>query len=204
MPARAKLWWPGLFAAALLSGLVACGTVTRSARGQCGADLVVRDFCRSFGRQKGLAIVSLFEDSARFDLEGLSVSFVGRDGLARLADYGAAVHSRLAARDVEVRQETVRCRLEESNDWLGPLGVKHASYDGRFRVSGARILEAQVSLTPESRDELGGRLASFVTWLLNEDPKALQRLLPGGRPAYDANVVPELVARLRQWQSRTR
>jgi len=141
---------------------------------------------------------------ARFDIDDVGVSFVGREEIARLAEYGVAVHERLVARGFEVAQDTVRCRLEESNDWLGLLGVKRASYDGWFRVSGTRILDARVNLTPESRDELGGRLAGFVAWLLAEDPKALQRLFPGGRPAYDSGVVPELMARLRQWRSRSR
>jgi len=186
----------------MLLSLVACGTVTRSTRGRGGADLAVRDFCRRFGRQQGLAVLSLFADSARLDIEGVSVSFVGRQGIARLADYGVAVHSRLVVRDLEVRHDTVRCRFEESNDWLALLGVRRASYDGWFRVLGTRILEARVRLTPESSDELGGRLAGFVAWLLAKDPKAVQRLFPGGRPVYDSDVVPELIARLRQWRSR--
>jgi hypothetical protein len=164
----------------------------------------VQDFCQRFGQRKGLAFLSLFPDSARFDIEGLGVSFVDRAGLARLADYGVAVHSRLAVRELEVSQDTVRCRFDETNDWLRLLGVKYASYDGRFLVSGARIAEARVSLTPASSDELGGKVAGFVVWLQNQDPKALERLFPGGRPAYDSDIVPELMSWLRQWQSRMR
>jgi len=189
---------------AALIGEAGCGLAVKSARVQGGADLVVRDFCHRFGRQRGLGILSLFADSARFDIDDVGVSFVGREEIARLAEYGVAVHERLVARGFEVAQDTVRCWLEESNDWLGLLGVKRASYDGWFRVSGTRILDARVSLTPESRDELGGRLAGFVAWLLAEDPKALQRLFPGGSPAYDSRVVPELVNRLRQWRARSR
>jgi hypothetical protein len=103
-----------------------------------------------------------------------------------------------------VTQDTVRCRLEETNDWLGLLGVRRTSSEGWFLVSGAKIVAARISLTQESKDELGGRLAGFVVWLSTEDPKALQRLFPGGRPAYDAGVVSELIARLREWQSRSR
>jgi hypothetical protein len=195
---------PGLLAAALLLGIAACGIVTRSVREQRDADLVVRDFCRSFGRQRGLAILSLFADSARFDIGGMSVSFVGRQDIARLADYGVAVHERLVARDIEVVRDTVVCRLEESNDWLGLLGVKRAYYDGRFRVSGGRILGAQLDLVPESREELAGKLGGFLVWLVAQDPKALQQLLPGGRPAFDSRVVPKLIKRLRQWRARVR
>jgi hypothetical protein len=201
---RVKSLGSGPLIAALLLGVVACGTVTRSVRGQGDGDLVVQDFCRSFGRQKGLAILNLFADSARFDIRGVSVSFVGRDDIARLADYGVAVHERLVARDLQVVQDSVSCRLEESNDWLELLGVEHAYYAGRFRVSGGRILGAQLDLVPESREELAGRLAGFLAWLLVQDPAALQQLLPGGRPAYDSRVVPELINRLRQWRARTR
>ncbi len=201
---RAGLWWPGLLAPVLFLGLSVCGTATRSARGQGGADLVVRDFCRSFGRQKGLAVLNLFADSARFDIDDVSVSFVGPEDIARLAEYGVAVHERLVARDLEVAQDMVRCRLEESNDWLALLGVKHAYYVGRFRVSGGRILGAQLTLVPESREELTGKLTRFLAWLLVQDPKALEQLLPGGRPMYDSRVVPQLINRLRQWRARSR
>ena len=204
MRGRTRTSRRGLLAAALLLGVAACGTVTRSVRGQGGAGLVVQDFCRSFGRQKGLAITSLFTDSARFDIGGVSVSFVGREDIARLAEYGVAVHERLVARDLEVAVDTVRCRLEESNDWLGMLGVKRVYYDGRFRVSGGRILGARLTLIPESREELAGKLAGFLAWLLAQDPEALQQLLPGGRPAYDSKVVSELINRLRQWRSQSR
>ena len=204
MRGRAGTGWLGLYAAALLLSVAACGTVTRSARGPGSADLVVQDFCRRFGRQKGFAVLSLFADSARFDIGGASVSFVGREDIVRLVEYGVAAHERLVAGNCEVAQETVRCRLEESNDWLALLGVKRATYDARFRVSGGKITGARLDMTRESREELAGKLAGFLTWLLAQDPKALQQLLPGGRPAYDSSIVPELIIRLRQWQSRTR
>ena len=171
-----------------LVGAAGCGLAVRPAGGQRAADIVVQDFCRKFGRQQGLGILSLFADSARFDLDGLGVSFVGHDGLARLADYGLAARSRLVPREFEVRQDTVRCKLEETNDWLGLLGVKRASYDGWFLVSGTRIVSARIGLTPGSSDELGGRLAGFVAWLSTEDPKALQRLFPGADPHTTAGL----------------
>jgi len=40
--------------------------------------------------------------------------------------------------------------------------------------------------------------------LLVEDPKALEQLLPGGRPLYDSRVVPEFTRLLRQWRARSR
>jgi hypothetical protein len=204
MPNGERLWRLGLLAAALLPGIAGCGTAARSARGPGRADLVVQDFCRSFGRQKGLAILNLFADSARLDIDDLSVSFVGPEDIARLANYGVAVNERLVARDFEVNQDTVRCRLEESNDWLALLGVKRVYYDGRFRVSGGRILGAQLAMVPDSREELSRRLTGFLAWLLIEHPKALERLLPGGRPLYDSRVVPEFINLLRQWRARPR
>lgn len=199
-----RLWRSGLLAVTLVLGIAGCGTATRSTRGQGGADLVVKDFCRSFGRQKGLAILNLFADSARYDIDDLSISFVGPEDIARLAEYGVAAHVRLVVRDLVVAEDTVRCRLEESNDWLALLGVKHAYYDGRFRVSGGRILGARLTLVPESREELAGKLTGFLAWLLVQDPKALEQLMPGGRPMYDSRVVPQLVNRLRQWRARSR
>lgn len=204
MPNSARLWRSGLLAVVLVLGIAGCGTATRSARGRSRADLVVKDFCRSFGRQKGLAILNLFAGSARFDIDDMSVSFVGPEDIARLAEYGVAAHVRLVVRDLIAAEDTVRCRLEESNDWLALLGVKHAHYDGRFLVSGGRILRARLALIPESREELTGKLAGFLAWLLVQDPKALEQLLPGGRPAYDSRVVPEFINRLRQWRARSR
>jgi hypothetical protein len=204
MPDRVRRGWPELLAASLFLSIAACGTVTRSVRGRGGADLVVRDFCQSLGRQKGLAILHQFVDTARVDIEGVSVSFVGREDIARLAEYGVAVHERLKATEIEAALDTVRCRLDESNDWLALLGVNRATYDSRFVVSRGRIDGARFVLTTASREELAGKLAGFLAWLLAQDPKALQRLLPGGRPAYDSRIVPELIGRLRQWRARPR
>jgi hypothetical protein len=193
-----------MVAAVSLLSLTACGTVTSSFQRPEEAELVVQMFCRSFGQQRGSAVLKLFADSARFDMEDVSVSFVGRQNIAHLVEYGAAVHDRLTARDFEVAQDTVRCRIEESNDWFGLLGVGRVAYDGRFRVSGGRILGVQFELTPHSREELSVRMASFLIWLRTQDPEVLDRLLPGGRPAYDAGVVPQMLNWLRRWQSRTR
>jgi hypothetical protein len=204
MRTTAKLPASALGTALLVLSLAACGTVTSPARWQGSSDLVVRDFCGRFGRQKGLAVASLFADSARFDIDGLGLSFVGRGEIVRLAEYGAAVHERLVVRDFAVSRDTVRCRLNESNDWLALLGIKGASYDGWFRVSGTRILAARIRLSPDSRDELAGKLAGFLSWLLTQEPELLERLMPGGRPAFDSRVVPELLSRLRQWRSRPR
>ena len=150
-----------LVAAVIVAG---CGTETRTVRRGRTGELVVRDFCTSFGRQRGFAFLNLFADSARLDIAELKVSFVGREDIERLADYGVAVNARLTAGDFRTEGETVFCRVAESNDWLDMLAVRSAS----------------------------------------EDPKALERLLPGGRPTYDATVVPELMRRLRQWRTRLR
>ncbi len=196
-----RLWSAGPLA---LLVLAACGTVTRSAHREANADLAVTDFCSRFGRQSASAVADLFVDSARFDIDGIGVSFVGRKEIARLADYGSAVHSRLSATGLQVSRETVSCRLEEKNHWLGLLAVEHASYNGWFVVSGPRIASARLRLAPESNEELGIKLAGFLAWLSAEDPETLQRLLPGGRPVYDSRAVPELLSRLRQWRLRVR
>jgi hypothetical protein len=188
----------------VLALLVTCGTAERSARRRGDPTLVVRDFCYRFGARSGSAVASLFVDSARFDIEGIHVSFVGRRDIVRLADFGRAVHANLAAAGFAVSDDTVRCRLTEQNDWLGLLGIASASYEARFVVDGSRIASARIRFTPASSDSVGKRLAGFVAWLASEDPKALATLLPGGRPAYDSRVVPELLALLRNWQARIR
>jgi hypothetical protein len=195
---------PGALAAVLLVGLVGCRGVVSPMPNTDRARMVVLDFCRRFGGQSGLGILSLLADSVQFEMDGLGVRFSGRPEVKVLTDYAVAVRSRLRATDISVNSDTVFCRLAETNDWLGLLNVKQASYDARFTIAGARITGAHVRLAPESEAELGGRLAGFMVWVSAVRPDALGRLFPGGRPAYRSDVVPELIALLKEWRARSR
>jgi hypothetical protein len=204
---RAAIGGPALAAAVfgLVCGLGCVAGVSHDTDGGAVApDMVVRQFCRRFGHESGSGILLLFADTARFDLAGLNVAFLGRENIRNLLEYGTEVNSRLSLTGLNVDGNAVTCSFTERNDWLGILGVSDCRYDGRFVVDGTRIAQAQIEMTPASTEEIGGRFASFVVWLQGRDPRAVNRLLPGGRLAYSGATARELLARLREWRAGSR
>jgi hypothetical protein len=191
-------------ALALVCGLGCVAGVSHESGSSAGSEQAVRDFFRRFGHESGSGILLLFADTARFELAGLNVAFIGREDIRHLVEYGVEAGSKFRPSGLSSSGDTVTCSLEETNNWLELLGVSRCRYDGWFVVSGARIVSARIGMTPESAEEIGGRFASFVVWLQGRDPRALNRLLPGGRPAYNAGAARELRQRLAEWRAGSR
>jgi len=163
---------------------------------------VVREFCRRFGTRGTRQVVGLFAADAVFEIDGLGIVVQGRQGLKGLAEYGARVGSRLAAVDVSEVGDTVRCRLEESNEVYRLLGVETVWYEGWFALRRGRIERAVVKLEPASREGLKRGLAEFLLWLAATDPAALEKAMPDGKLKADLETGARLLELLRRWRTR--
>jgi hypothetical protein len=189
----------------LLAAVLAAPGCFHAARGRSASNTtgqqVVQDFVSGFGVRRSSALVGLFTEDATVRIEGLGVALRGRDEVRQLVEYGAIVHSRMRMLESAQDSNVVTGRVEEKNDWFDLLGVPKAYYTGRFTFTGARVSTARIELEPATQDALGSRLAEFVVWLAANEPKALSRVLPGGRLALDADVFQEILSLLRRWRS---
>lgn len=163
---------------------------------------VVREFCRRFGSRDFRRIAGLFAANAVFEIDGLGIVLQGRHGIWDLAEYGAAVGSRFTVTELTEFGDTVRCHLEEHNEWCRLLGVESVSYAAWFVLRRGRIERAMVKLEPASREELRRGLAEFLVWLAATDPAALEKVMPGGKLRADAQTGMRLLDLLRRWCSR--
>jgi len=162
---------------------------------------VVQDFVSGFGVRRASALVGLFTEDATVGIEGLGVSLRGRDGVRQLVEYGAMVHSRMRMLESAQDNNVVTGRIEEKNDWFDLLGVPKAYYAGRFTLTGGKVSTARIELEPATQDALGSRLTGFVLWLSANEPKALARIMPGGKLVPSAETFGEVLALLRRWRS---
>jgi hypothetical protein len=165
---------------------------------------VVNDFVAGFGVRPGSVLVRLFTESAQVRIEGLSVVLDGRGEIARLAEYGISVRSRMRLVDWTADSAGVVCRLGEVNDWLRLLGMDSMKYSGHFIVNRGRIDRVTIHPEPESAEMLAGRLTEFWFWLMLNRPSGLSRLMPDGKLVPGRTDFSEVLHLLRQWRSGSR
>jgi hypothetical protein len=134
----------------------------------------------------------------------MGAAFHGRDGVRSLLGYGAAVGSRLTVSGSRVSLDTVHCLVDETNDWLKPLGIRALHYNARFIVERGRIRYFALTPIQSSREELAGQMAVFLLWLAGAHPDDADRLLPRGRPVFDADSGRRLVVLAREWRAQVR
>lgn len=189
--------------AAGLTGLACLAAAGRSAAPTNNPELAVRQFADGYGRYSAGRVLRLFEKDAVINLVGLGVTARGRRGIDGLLEYARAAGAELALSGLERRGDTVSCRLRETNNWLRALALDSIAHDARFIFTGSRIARADIRLLPASRSELGHAGLGFGRWVRDNDPAAIEQVLPGGRPdlsAENARLLLELIARWRAAQ----
>lgn len=201
---RSPLVAVGLVLCLLCAGRCARAASARASRLGGNAVLVVREFVSRFGSRPGSSLAQLFTEDARVRIDGLSVVVSGRQEIARLADYGVSVRSRMNLLDWTADSTTVSCRLVERNEWLQLLGADSATYQGRFTIRRGRISDAVISPEPASQELLAGKLTEFGLWLALNHAGLLGRLLPDGKLVPGRTDFGEILRLLRQWRGGSR
>ena len=183
---------------ALLGALVAPSCATRP-----GTDLatVMREYVAAANRYDDTALARWIAPDAVWYLGGDTLS--GREQVLEPHAFDAGAHTRLAARDLVVRGDTVDLELVERNDVLAELGIAELHHFPRFVFRDGSIVRIEARRPPLEAQALADSLRSFATWLRERDPALYDRLWPGARRfAYGRETAGLMVTLVRAWRRR--
>ncbi len=161
---------------------------------------VVERFVYTLGKSGDSRLIRLWVPDGLVEVQGLGVIAQGRTGLREFFGYCREVKSELVMLAPVVQGETVFCRLEERNEWLGLLGLDRAVYEGRFVVKERRIAEMKIVPAPETRLAFIGQGLSFWRWLQQEEPGRVAELLPDGKFRFTAENGRTLIELIARWR----
>lgn len=185
-----------------LIGLACLPVGTRTAPAALNPELAVRRFIEGYGTTVRGRVVRLFHPDADIRLAGLRAAARGRRGIDQLLQYAQAAEARLSLSELSRSGDTVFCRIAEDNAWLRALGADSLRYSARFVFRGGRIAHAEIRIRPGSRAALGRSAMPFALWAREQEPEAIEQILPGGRPEFSRANAVLLLDLIRRWQRR--
>lgn len=166
----------------------------------------IADFERLKNSGDLAATLALFADDARLDF-GPMGSIEGRAAIANILGYDVALEAQLRHEDCEALASDVTCRVVETNDWLGTVGIESITYDeSRYSFNNdGRIQSVTTTLSVRSAQALGAALNDFHSWAIDNETERYANLFSlDGRFIYSYENGEEVLELLKNWQSATK
>ena len=178
-----------LVAAMLLAGALSCSPKP--------AD-VVRSYQQAYNDHDLEQLMALHAEDVSFEIPG-QISLRGKEQVRDLAEYDFALNIQMFIDRVETRGDTVRCRLEEKNDWLEAAGIERTSYAAIFFIEGGLIRSIMASESAPTAAAFKRIMGPLIHWAKMERPERLAEMMPQGEFVYNGQNAAKSLALVREW-----
>ena len=146
--------------------------------------------------------MSCFAENIQFEM-GDVWKKAGKEEVRKLEEWDNTVNSLLTASDMQEIDDTVTCRLIESNDWYELAGIGEVAYQRcTVTVKEGKITRINTELTPESMMGVTEALKAFMPWAAKERPGVLAELMQKGELVYGAENAEKWLRMLQAWKER--
>jgi ketosteroid isomerase-like protein len=127
-------------------------------------------------------------------------TFQGKEEALRPHVADLILHTRLEARNVVARGDTVECTLIEWNDATRAHGPDSLVHYPRYVFRGDMVTVKEPWAPSPSMAEFNGRAAPFRAWVRTEHPEALAVILdPDGTPSWTRDALEKTRELLERW-----
>ncbi|MCK4856845.1 MAG: nuclear transport factor 2 family protein [candidate division Zixibacteria bacterium] len=145
----------------------------------------------------------LFADDIRYEIVDMWV-VEGREELAKLEGWDAALNSWYTFTDYQVNGDTVTFKIAECNDWFKLAGINEMRYEfGSMIFDNGLIKEIRVKLTPASIAAGQKAYSAVMEWASRERRDKVAQLMPDGELVYNAANARQWLSLLRDWKEAT-
>jgi hypothetical protein len=174
---------------ALMGLMLACGQKPSE---------VIQAFQEAYNNGTADEVMSLYAEDASFQIREL-FNLQGQEALRGLTEYHQALHTKLQFGELEVRGDTVFCRIIENNDWIEMVELRELSYEGKVVVRRGLIAAIDAKFTPEGDRAFRRVVMLMRDWARAERPEQLAELMPGGEFVYNAENAEKYLSLMRDF-----
>ncbi len=161
---------------------------------------IVRQYFRAHNGRDLAGVAELLSDDPEFELVGVW-TLRGRDQVLRLAEWDAALNTRLEPADLRVEGGTVTCHAVERNDWFKAVGLDEIRHERcELHVVDGRIAKIKAAMEPEGFGAIAEVLRQIIDWARKTCPHELEALMPAGQFEYSAPNAEKWLALLARWR----
>lgn len=132
-------------------------------------------------------------------------TLISRDEVLSPLRFDEAINTKLFARNVQVRGDTVDFDLVEKNDVLYWLGFDSLTHFGRFVYSDAKIVLQTFRFPPDPFNALSDSVVAFYDWLRLSDSLAYREVISeDGKFQYSKKVGEIILEQIPKWRERNK
>jgi len=150
------------------------------------------------------ATVAFFTADAEFGMDH-QFTLKGRDAIHDIVAWDATLKSNISFSEISGNGQVLTVdRIVERNQWFELAGIQEVTYRPGTRIAfeGGQITAIQAAqLSEESIRAVTEAMDKFMPWAAANHPEKIQRILPDGRFAYNAEAATIWLELLRDWQA---
>jgi len=144
--------------------------------------------------------VSCFADTATFSISG-GWSATGLAEIRGVAEWDAAINSRLQFSNVTVRGDTVFCRLREDNDWFRQMSLQSIIYDSVWVViQNNKVVRVEALQRSTNLSRANRLFNDFLQWASRSRSGLLVHLMHGASFVFTKETAGSWLALLAEWR----
>jgi len=129
-------------------------------------------------------------------------TLVGREEVLRPLAFDEGARTVLEASNIVVRGDTVDFEVLERNDVLLALEIEELHHFPRMIIHEGLIYSISARRPPLEQAMFVDSVVAFMQWLHAEEPKAFDRLWPGGKFNFARETGEEMPRLIEQWKNR--
>ncbi len=147
--------------------------------------------------------VECLHPEIRYEVEGFWRK-VGKEEVRELMAWNAVVKCRLMVRDCRLDDDSVRCKMFESSDWLSELGIERVEYSrGEFEFRGGLICNVNAVLSRDSVEIMNEEMIPVIEWAAKTRPHSLDDLIADNEFSYSEENAGKWLQLIRDWKAET-
>jgi hypothetical protein len=142
----------------------------------------------------------LYHERIEFELAGVWLKS-GKEDIRELAEWDAALNSSLRFEAIEVKGDSVFCKVIEENDWFKGVGIDQIIHDPTiFIVADGQIRKIIARPSEGVGAEIGIKLGSIYSWSKQTGDTAINELIIDGEFIYSGEAAKKWLVLLSNWK----
>jgi hypothetical protein len=145
--------------------------------------------------------MTFFDKNIVFELKGVWTK-KGLSEIQSLEEWDAALNSNLKLESINLKEDTVFCRIVENNDWLGAVDITDLVHDPTaFVVNNGKIKIIIGYPLEETGREIEVAIGALYQWSQETQDSTINDLILNGQFLYSAKAADKWLDLFKRWKA---
>jgi hypothetical protein len=145
-------------------------------------------------------VMSFYDREVSIVMSGVTNTLF-HDEMRPMAEWDAAMNTKVHFRVVDIKGDTVNCVKEEQSDWFRLFDIDTVLFDPwQFIIEKGKITAMSSKLSGKSALAMQYGMKAFTNWASIKHPKELEALMPEGVFTFGTDAANRWLELVREWR----